>query len=276
MRVLFKPISVLLSYNEYLINKLEDLGVEIYIDKPDSFFAEFLYFLEKSKRKLKGRVLPTWIGLETLRYAALRHLLKRNEVDIIHLNSLNFPKKALLEAKARGLPVVFVLHLAPMNEELYRSIEEYVDVYVAPSEFTLRTEGGKLRCRAVIIHHGIDVTEFRPLSKSLSRTRMHLPLNRKIVLWNDRISPEKDLKTLLEAIPLVLREFRDTFFYVKGRGVNNEYFSRLTPLLRDLKLRYGSNVKIKIGWISQSMLPFCIIALTFSLEHRYVKPSVLG
>ncbi|MEM4677425.1 MAG: glycosyltransferase family 4 protein [Candidatus Korarchaeota archaeon] len=269
LTILYLPISVLLSYNEYLVNELDNLGVSVYVDRPSNLLGDLMYIYEKFKGRIRGRFLPTYLMPEGLRNAYLMRLIKQRRFDVIHMNSLSLSKDALKEAKRLGIPVLYVLHTAPISEEIYRWLDEYVDLYVAPSNFTLANEKGKFKKQAIVIHHGIDTEEFKSHPKEEARSKMKLPLHRKVILWNDRISPEKDLKTFLEAIPLILKECRDCYFYIKGRGVVKKYWHEIKPLVNELKERYRSYIKLHIGWVKQDMLPYI-----YSAADVFVRTSL--
>jgi len=228
-----------------------------------------MYIYEKFRGRMKGRFLPTYLMPEGLRNAYLKKLIKQRRFDVIHMNSLSISTDVLKEAKRLGVPVLFVLHTAPISEEIYTLLDEYVDLYVAPSYFTLINEKKKFKKRAVVIHHGIDTEEFKSYPKEEARSKTKLPLHGKVILRNDRISPEKDLKTLLEAIPLILKECRDCYFYIKGRGVVKKYWHEIKPLVNGLKEEYRNNIKLHIGWVKQDKLPHI-----YSAANVFVRTSL--
>lgn len=255
INLLFIPISVLLSYNEYLVNGLHDLGVSVYVDKPNTPLGDLMYIYEKMCGRLKGKLLPTYAMPSALRKTYLERLIRRGFVDVIHLNGLNISLNILKMSKKLGIPIVFVLHTAPIPEETYGQIGDFIDLYVAPSNFTLSVEKEKMGQKAVVvIHHGIDINEFKPMPKDEARRKLGLSTSKKIVLWNDRISPEKDIKTFLESIPLVLKEDRNVMFYIKGRAVVKSYYSEVKHLIKDPRIE--PYTKLHIGWIKHKKLPY--------------------
>jgi len=251
LKVLYEPISILLSYNEYLVNWLVRLGVEVYVDRPGQVFADLFYVYEKLRGRFKGRFLPTYLMPGFLRLKYIEGLFK--VIDLLHLNGLSLPIELLRKFKNLGKPVLFVLHAAPLSRDTYSALNEVVDLYIAPSYFALNMEMPKIGRPAMVIHHGIDVEEFKPIPKPLARVKLNLSEDRRIILWNDRISPEKDLETFLKAIPLVLKECKKCYFYIKGRAVVKSYWQKLKPLL---KIIPSNNLKLHVGWISHSKLPY--------------------
>ena len=134
------------------------------------------------------KVIPPYID-RFMRF----HVIKK--ANVIHLNSLNVDLARA--AKKLGKPVVVVLHGAPFSKEAYDAINDYVNVYVAPSNFTKSVEESKIGSKkVVVIHHGIDTELFNTnIPREIARRRLGIPLNAKVILWNNRISPEKDLRT---------------------------------------------------------------------------------
>lgn len=246
---------MLISYNEYLVNGLHELGVSVYLDKPYTPLSNLMYIYEKMQGRLKGKLLPTYVMPRILCNRYLKNFIKRRAIHLMHLNCLNIPLDILKVSKEAGIPIVFVLHTAPIPEETYRQISDFIDLYIAPSYSTLSVEKAKIgRKRAVVIHHGIDINEFKPMPKNEVRRKLGLITGKRIVLWNDRISPEKDIKTFLEAIPLVLKEDKNVIFYIKGRAVVKNYYSEIKSLIEDPRIK--PHVKFHTGWIRHKNLPY--------------------
>jgi glycosyltransferase involved in cell wall biosynthesis len=126
---------------------------------------------------------------------------------------------------------------------------------VAPSNFTRQGEEVKIGSRRiVVIHHGVDTELFNTSTpRELARRRLGIPLNARVILWNDRISPEKDLETFIDAAEYILREAGDAYIYIKGRAIVKHYYERIKPSLEAL-LKTG-RAKLHIGWIPHSKLP---------------------
>jgi len=137
-------------------------------------------------------------------------------------------------AKKLGKLVVVVLHAVPFPKEAYYVISDYVDVYVAPSNFTKIHEESKIGSKkVVVIYHGIDAKLFNTnIPRGVARRKLGIPLNAKVILWNDRISPEKSLKTFLQVAEIILREVKEAYIYIKGRAIVKSYYESLKPDLK--------------------------------------------
>ncbi len=265
-KIYFEASSVLASYNLDLPKALSsEVGVYVDIGHP-LLYAIYLY------ERLHGRygtfkVVPPYIG----RFAR-GWVLRR--ADVVHLNSLNV--ELAKEAKELGKPVVAVLHAAPFPRDAYEAINDYVDVYVAPSNFTRQGEEAKIGSkRIVVIHHGVDTELFNPSTpRELARRRLGIPLNARVILWNDRISPEKDLETFIDAAEHILREVGEAYIYIKGRAVVKHYYERIKPSLEAL-LKTG-RAKLHIGWIPHSKLPLLYRAADIFVRTSKYESFGLG
>ena len=216
MKIFFETSSVLASYNLDLPKALS-LSTHVFVDIDNTL----LYVIYLYERIFHGRysfykTIPPYLG----RLMRTRFLRK---VDVVHLNSLN--TELAKKAKELGKPVVSVLHAAPFPKEVYDEINDYVDVYVAPSNFTKQNEKTRTGSKnIVVIHHGIDMELFNPtIPREEARRKLRVPLNVKVVLWNDRIAPGKDLESFIEAMEYVLEGIKDIYVYIKGRTVVKDY-----------------------------------------------------
>jgi glycosyltransferase involved in cell wall biosynthesis len=258
MRVYFEASSILASYNLDLPKALSS-EADVYVDIEHSLlYAIYLY--EKLYRRYGTfKAIPPYIGRFVRGWVMRR-------ADVVHLNSLN--TELARRAKELGKPVVAVLHAAPFPREVYEAINDYVDVYVAPSNFTRQGEETKIGSkRIVVIHHGVDMELFNPgIPPELARRKLGIPLDARIILWNDRISPEKDLETFIAAAEHVLREVKEAYIYIKGRAIVKHYYERIKPSLKAL-LKTG-RVKLHMGWVPHSRLP-----LLYRVADVFVRTS---
>jgi hypothetical protein len=94
-----------------------------------------------------------------------------------------------------------------------------------------------------VIQHGVDTALFNTsIAREEARRKIGIPLNAKVVLWNDRI--------------LFFNEVKEEYVYFKRRAVVNSYYEKIKSSLKSLS-KCGK-VKIRTGWIPQSYLPFTI------------------
>ena len=222
LKIYFEASSVLASYNLDLPKALSsEANVYFDIEHP-LLYTIYLYEILHGKYSML-KAIPPYVD----KFVQKRIMRK---ADVIHPNSLNI--KLAKKAKKLGKPVVAVLHVAPFPRETYEAINDYVDIYVAPSNFTRQNEEMKLGLKKiVVIHHGIDTELFNPaISRETARRKLGVPLNAKVILWNDRISPEKNLEIFVKAMRYVIREIKEAYVYIKGRAI----VKKITKRSRDL------------------------------------------
>jgi D-inositol-3-phosphate glycosyltransferase len=121
--------------------------------------------------------------------------------------------------------------------------------------------------RIIVIHHSVDTELFNPsMSREMARKKLNVPLKAKVILWNDRVSPEKDLGLFLDALELVFSELKDVFVYIKGRSVVDGYYEQVKDKIT--KMRKSGRVKIHIGWMPHHKLP-----LLYRASDVFVRTS---
>lgn len=262
MKIFFQSIGVLTTYNIDLPNYLCELGADVYTDSEVNLSRLVLL-----GNKLIGGYRPKLKFMSLLQLILSKKVFKDLEgFDVLHLNAKSkFCEKILTMSKR---PKIFVLHEAPLQRGWYEKFKDFVDVFVAPSEFTATNEACKIGYKPVVIHHGVNTFLFNTtIPKCVAREKLGIPPDSRVVLWNDRISPEKDLLTFLQAIPTIAREVPNTLFYIKGRACVHTYFKPLRKLIRALKRNFS--IKMHIGWISHKRLP-----LLYRSADLFVRTSL--
>jgi glycosyltransferase involved in cell wall biosynthesis len=207
------------------------------------------YYISRSPRR-KLRVTLYRSGVDFIDKLSFSNILKNNALmnviqkhynyRIIHLNTTEHLN---VFAKLK-VPKLFVLHGSPdyMDKHGCTALEEVytkVDAFVTVSFHAARVL--RDRCGFApthVIHHGVDVELFNPLAYSKNRAKRLLgfPLDKKIILWNARLSPEKKVETLLYALPYVIREVRDVLVIIKTRAVVKDYEVKVRRIIDRLGL----------------------------------------
>ena len=167
---------------------------------------------------------PTYEGLRIpfLPFMPMRNLLKKSDPDIIHIHSpIVLGNIAQILAGGLRKPVIATNHYLPINLSRSLSIDplfgkpfnsvtynylvsfcnrcEYV---TAPTKTALDLlyEHG-LRAPAGVISNGMDLKKFSPGERKVEvLQRYNLPTDRPIVLHVNRLSEEKRINVLLDAI----------------------------------------------------------------------------
>jgi glycosyltransferase involved in cell wall biosynthesis len=120
-----------------------------------------------------------------------------------------------------------------------------------------------------VIHHGVDVELFNPLiyTRDNARRLLGLPLNKKIILWNARLSPEKKIETLLYALACMVKELKDILVIVKTRAIVKDYEIKIKKIINMLDL--SMNVVFDKGWTPLNNMP-----VYYRAADIYVNTSI--
>jgi glycosyltransferase involved in cell wall biosynthesis len=251
MKILFQAIGVLVHYNFALPHYLTRMKEVEKVYLLTGIFPITMgghYYIAKSIGKLKIILYKSDIGridehgpINTFKNYILKHVvMKYQDYNVIQLNTTE-SFDVFTRMKASKL---FVLHGSPdnVNERDCRALE---NVYAKVDAFVVVSfHAAQMLCNRCgfepthVIHHGVDMELFNPLaySKVLARKLLGLPLDKKIILWNARLSPEKKIETILYALPYVIREFRDVLVVVKTRAVVKDYEVKVKRIIDRLNL----------------------------------------
>ncbi|MFQ5909463.1 MAG: glycosyltransferase family 4 protein, partial [Thermoplasmata archaeon] len=175
----------------------------------------------------------------------------KEDVDVVHAHSYGYfhVNAAFLLKRLRGVPFVLTPHFHPewsmWGGSRRRMLRRIYDQVLAPhvlesadriigvsrAEMNLmkgdRFDQGKI----TIIPNGISQEDFEPLPDGhLFRERYGL--SGRVVLFVGRLATNKGLLTLVDSIPSVLEEFKDTKFVLVGQdqGMESKLLHRATTL----------------------------------------------
>jgi len=245
MKAFFQSVGVLVGYNFALpyylsfCKHVKEVAVEF---APWSFFMGGFYYLVHGR---KLRPIPR-IPIRTLDKITSKY-------NILHLNWLHYVvNHQLLNVNVRGAKI-YTHHgsgryLSPYELKGLQSIVDKVDAFVVPSHFVAKNLRQIIGYKPLVIHHGVDPRIHNVmLDKGKAKKCLGISNNEeKIVLWNARMSPEKDLEILLDAIPMILRSIPNTSFLIKGRTVRER--KRIIAKLKETKRNFKRNVMVDISW----------------------------
>jgi glycosyltransferase involved in cell wall biosynthesis len=149
---------------------------------------------------------------------AMRELIKHIRPDVIHVHSpIVLGPIALLLARSFHIPLIATNHFMPgnmnwtlaSNRRFYESVYAYLSWFynrctfiTAPSRTAVRVlrEHG-LTTPAKAISNGIDLHTFKPGKRdSAIRRKLNIPEHCPLILYVGRLSEEKRLDVLLEAV----------------------------------------------------------------------------
>lgn len=112
----------------------------------------------------------------------------------------------------------------------FKEIDKLISFYIAPSNFmkSKLLNFGIKEEKVILLHNGIDLKKWNFCKIE----------NSNVILFIGRISYEKGLKYLINAMPLILKEINDIFLYIVGDGNEKE---KMENLVKELNLQ--NNIK---------------------------------
>ncbi|MFB3789161.1 MAG: glycosyltransferase family 4 protein, partial [bacterium] len=194
-----------------------------------------------------GRDLNCFRDLKTL--WTLYRFFRREKPDIVHTHTAKAGTVGRLAAWLAGVPVIVhtfhghVLHgyFSPWKTALFRTIER------ALARVSSRIIAVSEQCRQDLIAYGVakpEAVRMIPLGLDLDslvhpapdtgpglREDLGIPRDAFVVGMVARLAPIKRHEDLFQAIPLVLREYPDTWFVIVGGGERRDELENLAARL---------------------------------------------
>lgn len=222
-----------------------------------------------------------YLALPTVSEA--KKVLLDEKIDILHLilpvgASFSFIKAA----KSLGIKIVIHSHTQSENIFLFipkmlgrRVLSRIFDAYLArvytnanilicPTEFA-KKNSPRVRddIKYEIISNGVDTAHFMPQDPTLFFKKYHLPLTGKKILFLGRLHPEKNIETLIGAVPKLLKQYPEIKVLIAGEGNQK---NKLQKLANNLGV---SDTIIFLGRISEDDLVF-----VYNSCDIFVLPSI--
>jgi len=197
--------------------------------------------------RLPNKLFPTVIN-------KIRKFPKRQTILHLHnINDFSMPSFGKL-LSIPGISKVFTTHDTPGEKDISLLLDNNVEI-IAQSKYTAEQVNRNSGYYPLIISLGFNPSLFNDtLPEELARKKVGVERG-KVLFWNGRISPEKDLPTFIDALPLIANELRDTPLtaIVKLRGINpwdNYCWSTLMSLNQKIGLykRLVRNLQVKLDF----------------------------
>lgn len=213
----------------------------------------------------------------------LKKVFEQEEINVVHIV---LPMSGAIVAirAARSLNIKIVAHshsqpenlfmdmpkvMRPILHKLWNSYLAWVygkaESLIYPSEMArglLHTLSDKNQ-PSTVISNGINLKEFQPVAIGDFHERFNIPGHTVKLLFVGRLYPEKSIDTLINAVPHIVKEHKDTHVMIVGAG---HLRSRLEKLAHTL----GMNKHITfLGLVSEGDK-----ILAYSASDIFVLPSL--
>jgi glycosyltransferase involved in cell wall biosynthesis len=176
----------------------------------------------------------------------LRTILRDEHIDIVHVMiPMPLGLVAVRVAKAMGIPVVMHSHTQPENifmnaphfpgrdalEERFCAYLTWIyrqgDVMIYPSVSSRRQFPALSASRNIVISNGVDHERFRPTPPDAFMRRFKLSRAKQHLMYLGRLHREKDVDTLIRAMPILLTRHPDAHLFIVGFGYEQPTLERL-------------------------------------------------
>jgi phosphatidylinositol alpha-mannosyltransferase len=181
----------------------------------------------------------------------LRSFFQKEHFDVLHIHGHVAPVLPYLALKYSTAKNFITFHSAaesifgyvlwePVLEQYFRKIDGLIAVSAVARDTVSKYFPGDYR----IIPNGIDTERFCPDVEPIDELKKYGPK----ILFVGRFEPRKGLKYLLQAFPLIIKQFPNAKLVVVGRGILEHYYRRY------IEEHIKDNV-IFVGFVSPKDLP---------------------
>lgn len=186
--------------------------------------------------RLKSMGIKTYV-VETLKpfnlttYNAVKDILKKEDIDILHAHGTRALSNTVFPAKSLGLPIAYTVHgwsfhqdqpyhIRRMRELSEKFLTDQVNVTISVSQSNQRDGIERFHMkRSRVINYGIDLQRFNPdrPMNDLS-TELGIEPGKTVVGYLVRMTVQKDPFTLVRAVAEVAKTTKDIQFLFIGDG----------------------------------------------------------
>ena len=253
---------------------------------------EYRHFFEESSLKYYIIDIPHGIDFfkDLKAIIKLRKILKNEKSDILHCHSSMAGFIGRIAGKLSKVPsIIYTPHtvyyawLKGLKKHIFYFAEKFltkftdVIIAVSPSEEeylkkTLKTD------KVIRVNNGIDFDEIEKFkcNKLQIKKELNIPENRKTILTISRLSPPKDVFTILKAIKIVYSYYKNFVLLIAGDGEEKE---EMQDFVKNENLT--ENVKF-LGWREDIYNLICISDISIlsskreGLPYAVLEPSAFG
>ncbi len=216
----------------------------------------------------------------------VKRILMNEGIEIVHfMVPTPLAISSIAAAKSLKLKIVGHSHTQPDNWTTYIpsglhsvkdglmslsykyiiKVYQQADVLVCPSEFSqriLRSKGFKKK--TVVISNGVDTNRFRARNADKMMKRLGLSQSSKKLLFVGRLDPEKNIETLIRAVPLIQKRVQNVEVCIVGDGYKRDHLQKLASAV-------GVSGTVRfLGRVSDEDL-----VGMYNICHVFVHPSLV-
>ena len=183
-------------------NRIINRGGIRFIIKPFGLFY-FFRFLDEISQLIKNKRYDLIVAAtDPLIGGICNHYSRKYKIRLIYDLQDNFESY-----DSYMVPLVSYFHKKALIE---------ADAVLTVSDSLKKYISSKRKKPSYVIQNGIDLKAFKPMKKIISRKKLKLPLNSKIIVYIGHLEKLKGANILLDAFNKVRQEFPDTCLLLSG------------------------------------------------------------
>ena len=169
------------------------------------------------------------------------HLMRGWKPDVIHLHGTVSEGMEGIRAKREYRKPLLITTYGeditkyaklPVSGSVSKRILKEADAIICQSHFLKREiEALGIHKPFFIIPMGALISHFRPENKTLVRKRLHIPVDKKIILFVGHLVARKGAEYLIRAMDEIIRKEKDAQCYIIGKGPLGESLRELAKEL---------------------------------------------
>lgn len=222
---------------------------------------------------------PTKVRWEQMYFSLLSDIapiLKQENIDLIHVNSLDTVILGSMVASSIKVPLVCSFHEQEPEKDPFGDgkcqfifSNGWVDKFIAGSQFYYdkATRFGVDEKKIQLIYHGINLNQFSPKNKTEMRIKWGIGMDTPTIVSASRLKERKGLLELIRAIGLVKTSVPKVHAIIAGsrNSASSEYADSLYAEIKRLGLEHQVEIMENITFESMPEL--------FAVADLVVQPS---
>ena len=166
--------------------------------------------------------------------AQIRHIIRQNQIDLVHSQGARADFFARIAAKMADSPHILCtvampvegFDVGPLKKRIYRLLDKfsgrYVERYIVVSDSlrTILTDGRGIPLQRVVkIYNGVELNQYDPdLKEGRLRDQLGIPQSVKLVGAMGRMVWQKGFEFFIKAIPDIISYAPENSFLLIGEG----------------------------------------------------------
>ena len=201
------------------------------------------------ERNIKTYVVETLKPFNFSTFAAVKTIMKYEQIDILHAHGTRALSNTLFPARSLQLPVIYTVHgwsfhqdqkypVRKMRELSEKYLTDHVDLTISVSNSNQQDGINRFNMkRSKVVNYGIDLNKYNP-NRPMKDLRDELGIKpgKTAVGYIVRMTVQKDPLTLIKAIAHIAKETQDMQFILIGDGDLKEQVMQLATELNVMDL----------------------------------------